>query len=83
MSLYEGVAFKGTLRDYQQRILDNAGQYIAEGKLNIIAPPGSGKTILGLELIRRIGEPCLIISPKVSLSSFFQGIWTSLRLSMP
>ena len=63
MSLYEGVAFKGTLRDYQQRILDNAGQYIAEGKLNIIAPPGSGKTILGLELIRRIGEPCLIISP--------------------
>jgi len=32
MSLYEGVAFKGTFRSYQQRVLDNAKQYIAEGK---------------------------------------------------
>lgn len=66
MSLYEGVAFKGTFRDYQKRVLDHAKQYIAEGKLNIVAPPGSGKTILGLELIRRIGEACLIITPTVA-----------------
>lgn len=63
MSLYEGVAFKGTLRGYQQRVLDNAHKYVGEGKWNIVTPPGSGKTILGLELIRRLGEPCLIISP--------------------
>lgn len=66
MSLYEGVAFQGTFRDYQQMVLDHAEQYIAEGKLNIVAPPGSGKTILGLELIRRIGEACLIITPTVA-----------------
>lgn len=63
MSLYEGVAFQGTFRDYQQRVLEHVNQYIEEGKLNIVMPPGSGKTILGLELIRRIGEACLIISP--------------------
>ena len=63
MSLYEGVAYKGTFRDYQRRILNKGFRYAEDGKLNIIAPPGSGKTILGLELIRRIGEPCLIISP--------------------
>ncbi len=63
MSLYEGVAYKGTLRDYQQKVLNNAEKYVGEGKWNIVAIPGSGKTILGLELIRRIGEPCLIISP--------------------
>lgn len=63
MSLYEGVAYKGTFRDYQRRVLNKGFRYAEEGKLNIIAPPGSGKTILGLELIRRIGEPCLIISP--------------------
>ena len=66
MSLYEGVAFQGTFRDYQQRILDHAEQYIAEGKLNIVMPPGSGKTILGLELIRRCRKACLIISPTVA-----------------
>ncbi len=66
MSLYEGVAFQGTFRDYQQRFLDHAEQYIAEGKLNIVMPPGSGKTILGLELIRRCRKACLIISPTVA-----------------
>jgi superfamily II DNA or RNA helicase len=39
---------------------------MAEGKLNIVAAPGSGKTILGLELIRRCGKACLIISPTVA-----------------
>jgi len=66
MSLYEGVAFKGTFRGYQQRVLDNAEQFLAEGKLNIVAAPGSGKTILGLEMIRRIGEACLIVSPTIA-----------------
>ncbi len=66
MSLYEGVAFKETFRHYQQRVLDNAQAYMAEGKLNIVAAPGSGKTILGLELIRRCGKACLIISPTVA-----------------
>ena len=71
MSLYEGVAFRGTFRSYQQRVLDNAKQYIAEGKLNIVAPPGSGNTILGLELIRGIGEACLIISPTVATRDYW------------
>ena len=66
MSLYEGVAFKGTFRRYQQRVLDNAKQYIAKGKVNIVASPGRGKTILGLELIRRCGTACLIVSPTVA-----------------
>ena len=63
MSLFEGVEFRGTFRGYQQRVLDNLDGYVAKGKLNIVAAPGSGKTILGLEIIRRLGEACLIISP--------------------
>lgn len=27
--------------------------------------PGAGKTTLGIELIRRVGKPCLILSPRV------------------
>lgn len=64
---FEGLTFKGTFRDYQQRVLDNADTHIADGKINIVAAPGSGKTILGLELIRRLNSPCLIFSPTVTI----------------
>ncbi len=40
---------------------------MADGKINVVAAPGSGKTVLGLELIRKIGEPCLIFSPTTSI----------------
>lgn len=63
MNRYKGIQFKGEFRSYQQRVLDNVNKYLADGKVNIVAAPGSGKTILGLELIRKLGEPCLILSP--------------------
>ena len=67
MKQFEGINFKGTFRSYQQRVLDNVEQYLADGKINIVAAPGSGKTILGLELVRRLGEPCLILSPTTAI----------------
>ena len=57
---FNNIKFKGTFRSYQQRILDSADLYLSDGKINIVAAPGSGKTILGLELIRRLGNPCII-----------------------
>lgn len=63
MEGFEGVEFQGTFRNYQKRVLDNVEKYLEDGKINIVAAPGSGKTVLGLELIRRIGAPCLILSP--------------------
>ena len=50
------ISFRGTFRPAQQRILDAAGEYLADRKIHIVAAPGSGKTILGLELIRRINK---------------------------
>lgn len=65
--MFENVKFKGTFRDYQQRVLDNSTEYIEDGKINIVAAPGSGKTVLGLELIVRLKEPCLILSPTTTI----------------
>ncbi|MBW3090152.1 DEAD/DEAH box helicase family protein [Bifidobacterium miconisargentati] len=62
------VRFNGGFRDYQQHILDNADRYFADGRVHIVAPPGSGKTILGLELIRRRGEAALILSPTIAIA---------------
>ena len=67
MSAFEKVSFKGEFREYQQRVLDSSGEYLKDGKINIVAAPGSGKTVLGLELIRRIGEPCIILSPTTAI----------------
>lgn len=67
MNHFRGIRFKGTFRSYQQRILDNAKRYLEDGKINIVAAPGSGKTVLGLELIRRLEEPCLILSPTTAI----------------
>ena len=65
---YEGVLqFKGKWRDYQQRVLTNAQHHLNDGKVHIVAAPGSGKTTLGIELIRRLGKSCLILSPSITI----------------
>jgi superfamily II DNA or RNA helicase len=46
------VQFQGTWRPYQARILDRLTEFIGDRRLHFIAAPGSGKTILGLEIIR-------------------------------
>lgn len=61
------VKFKWTFRDYQQAVLDNAKNHLKDKRIHIVAAPGSGKTILGLELIRRLGKPTLVMSPSVTI----------------
>lgn len=65
--MYSKYKFKGEFRPYQKRVLDNAEDYLVDNIINIVAAPGSGKTILGLELIRRLNKPALIISPTVTI----------------
>lgn len=50
---------------YQERVLKHADTYLQDGKIHIVAAPGSGKTTLGIELIRRLGCPALILSPRL------------------
>ena len=38
-----------------------------ERKHHIVAPPGSGKTIVGLELIRRFDEPAVVFAPTATI----------------
>lgn len=65
---YDGVLqFKGVWRDYQNRVLSNAEKHLVDHKVHIVAAPGSGKTTLGIELIRRLGSPCLILSPSITI----------------
>ncbi|MCH5350780.1 MAG: DEAD/DEAH box helicase family protein [Clostridiales bacterium] len=65
--MFENIHFHGQFRTYQQKILDNADRYLQDGRIHIVAAPGSGKTILGLELIRRLKSPCIILSPTTTI----------------
>ena len=38
-----------------------------ESKIHLITPPGSGKIALGLELVRRMGNPCLVLSSTITM----------------
>lgn len=68
LSLFTGLRFRHTFWKYQQMILDVVAQQAAtDRKYHIVAPPGSGKTIVGLELIRRFGRPAVVFVPTTTI----------------
>ncbi len=67
MKTFDGVHFAWTFRTYQQAVLDKSTAHLRDGHIHIVAAPGSGKTILGLELVRRLGKPALILAPSVTI----------------
>lgn len=63
----ENISFKYDWRKYQKRVLDELKEHLEDDHLHIIAPPGSGKTVLGLEVALRINKPTLILAPTVAI----------------
>lgn len=61
------IQFKYPWRKYQQRVLNGLDEYLTDRHLHVIAPPGSGKTILGLEVALRINKPTLILAPTTAI----------------
>lgn len=61
------IAFKYVWRKYQQRVLDELQDHLMDKHLHVIAPPGSGKTVLGLEVSIRINKPTLILAPTIAI----------------
>ena len=61
------LEFRGAWRDYQQRVLDELAGHLGDQRLNVVAAPGSGKTVLGLEVMCRIGRPALILAPTIAI----------------
>ncbi|MGL3819368.1 DEAD/DEAH box helicase family protein [Sphingopyxis sp. R3-92] len=57
------MQFTGGWRGYQARVLDEMESHFGDRRLHVVAAPGAGKTVLGLEIIRRIGRPALVFLP--------------------
>lgn len=65
----DSIKFKYPWRPYQERTLKQIESYIRDGKVHIVAAPGSGKTVLGLEIARYINKPVIIFSPTVTIKN--------------
>ena len=61
------LQFKGTWRNYQARVLEKAEKYMKDGRIHIVAAPGSGKTTLGIELIARMNEVAIVLTPSITI----------------
>lgn len=62
--IFSNLVFQFPFRKYQKLILHQVEAATdTERKYHIIAPPGSGKTIVGLELIKRFAEPSVVFTP--------------------
>lgn len=69
---FPAIRLKGKLRPSQAEVVEIARQKLAAGKtqLHIVAPPGSGKTILGLFLWAEcVKRPTLVLSPNSAIQS--------------
>lgn len=73
----ETIKFKGEWRPYQQHVLDDLQACLADKKVHIVAAPGSGKTTVGLEIIRRLDQPCLILTPSLTIREQWIGRFCS------
>ncbi|WP_417556070.1 DEAD/DEAH box helicase family protein [Microbacterium sp.] len=62
-----GWRFDGTLRTYQAEVLAQLPPRPADAALHIVAPPGSGKTLLGLLLAAREQRRTLVLAPSLTI----------------
>jgi hypothetical protein len=73
--LLSDLQFRYPMRRYQTEILSLVDSKLAAGEkeIHIVAPPGAGKTIIGLQLISTIKCPAIILCPNTTIQSQWGG----------
>lgn len=47
--------------------MENLDRHLENRHLHLVAPPGSGKTVLGLEVMLRVNKPTIILAPTLTI----------------
>lgn len=66
-NIFGDAFFRHIWRKYQKEVLDELETHLHDERLHIVAAPGSGKTLLGLEVMIRINKPTLVLVPSISI----------------
>lgn len=64
---YKNLKFIFPWRTYQEKFINNIINHIDDNHLHVVAPPGSGKTILGIEIMRQVGKKTLVLAPTLTV----------------
>jgi superfamily II DNA or RNA helicase len=80
-SLKDTMAFRKDWRVYRSRLLEHLGRYLDNKRLHLVAAPGSGKTVIGLEVIRRVNQPTLVLAPSITIRD--QWVYRLVDLFLP
>jgi superfamily II DNA or RNA helicase len=67
----ERLAFRGRLLHYQELALEAFQRDAQRGRrrTHIVAPPGSGKTLVGVEIVRRLGARAFVLVPNTAVQA--------------
>ena len=82
-TVLKDMNFKGKWRDYQARVLEEMDAHFDDRRLHLVAAPGAGKTVLGLEIVRRIGRPALVFAPTIAIRDQWEQRLCPLFLDSP
>ena len=66
-SFPQSVQFRHDWRPYQARVLAELDAHLDDNHFHLVAAPGSGKTVVGLEALRRVNKPALVFAPTVAI----------------
>ena len=61
------MAFRKIWRAYQSLLLDDLDRFLDYKRLYLVAAQGLGKTVLGLEVVRRINHPTRVLAPTITI----------------
>src|SRR5688572_21665527 len=81
----QNVQFRHTWRPYQARVLAELDAHLDDNHFHLVAAPGSGKTVVGLEALRRVNKPALVFAPTVAIRDqwirrFLDCFWNEAQL---
>ncbi|MEM9422431.1 MAG: DEAD/DEAH box helicase family protein, partial [Pseudomonadota bacterium] len=65
--MLDRMQFSGVWRDYQARVLQEMEDHLDDDRLHVVAAPGAGKTVLGLEIVRKLDRPALVFAPSLAI----------------
>jgi superfamily II DNA or RNA helicase len=82
--LFSRVAYRQPFRRYQALALDAFEEARAAGRRRayLVLPPGAGKTVLGLEIARRLGNHTLALGPNTAIQAQWLAQWQDFQPSL-
>jgi superfamily II DNA or RNA helicase len=82
--VFSRVSYRHLFRRYQALALEAFEKARAEGRRRayLVLPPGAGKTVLGLEIARRLGNRTLALGPNTAIQAQWLAQWQDFQPSL-